>query len=128
MNTTTSTLPQTPSCMPPSPAPAAAADTATPALKPVDLLTPEQLARRLGISRRSLSTWTRHKIVPMIKVGRICRFDPVQVRAALALYDQSLDAKRAEGIDTSNRPCPGCSVYGALQSLTRTITPTPARS
>lgn len=105
--------------------PAAAGTPAMPP-QPVDLLTPQQLARRLGISRRSLSTWTRHKIVPMIKVGRVCRFDPAKVRAALDLYGQGLDASRAQGIDTSSRPCPGCSVYGALQSLTTTTTATRA--
>lgn len=60
----------------------------TPPSAETDLLTPEQLARKLSITRRCLGNWTRDKIIPMVKVGRICRFDLQKVRAALARYEQ----------------------------------------
>lgn len=39
------------------------------AASPAGLLTPRQLAQRLGVSRRTLSSWTRDKLLPMIKIG-----------------------------------------------------------
>lgn len=53
-----------------------------------ELLTPEQLACRLNVSRRCLSSWTRDQIIPMVKIGRVCRFDLRNVRAALAQYER----------------------------------------
>jgi len=54
-----------------------------------ELLTPEQPARRLNVSRRCLSNWSRDKIIPMVKIGRVCRFDLQKVRAALAHYERA---------------------------------------
>ena len=54
-----------------------------------ELLTPEQLALKLNISRRCLSNWTRRNIFPMIKIGKTCRFDLQKVRAALEQYEQA---------------------------------------
>jgi len=56
---------------------------------PAELLTQVQLARRLGISRRTLATWVRHKTVPMIKVRGFCRFDYTKVCAALEQHEQA---------------------------------------
>jgi len=53
-----------------------------------ELITPEQLAQRLNVSRRCLGNWARERIIPMVKIGRICRFDLRKVRAALARYEQ----------------------------------------
>jgi excisionase family DNA binding protein len=53
------------------------------------LLTPDQLARKLNITRRCLSTWATKKIIPMLKVGSTCRFDLQKVKAALAKYEQA---------------------------------------
>ncbi len=63
MNTTLATPQTTPFSNPPAFAASA------------ELMTPDQLARRLGISRRCLSNWTRDRLVPMMKIGRVCRFD-----------------------------------------------------
>lgn len=56
-------------------------------------LTPEQMAQKLNVSRRCLGSWARDRIIPMIKVGRVCRFDPPQVMAALKHHEQGV-AKR----------------------------------
>lgn len=66
-------------------------DTETEALPSceVELLNPEQLARKLSVTRRCLSNWTRDKIIPMIKIGRTCRFDWPKVKAALEKYEQA---------------------------------------
>jgi excisionase family DNA binding protein len=53
------------------------------------LLTPEQLALRLNVSRRCLGNWTRDRIIPMVKIGRVCRFDLPQVMAALEKHVQA---------------------------------------
>lgn len=56
-------------------------------------LTPEQMAQRLNVSRRCLGSWARDRIIPMIKIGRVCRFDLPQVMAALKQHEQGV-AKR----------------------------------
>jgi excisionase family DNA binding protein len=53
-----------------------------------ELLTPEQTAKKLNISRRCLGNWTRARVVPMVKVGRVCRFDFEKVKAALEKFEQ----------------------------------------
>lgn len=55
-----------------------------------ELLTQDQLACRLGISRRTLHTWIRHKTVPMIKVRGFCRFEFHKVFAALQQHEQAV--------------------------------------
>ena len=69
----------------PEPAPAAAASAFG-----SELLTPEQLSLRLNVSRRCLGNWTRERIIPMIKIGRVCRFDLGQVMAALEKHVQGV--------------------------------------
>ncbi|MDB6007387.1 MAG: hypothetical protein JWR15_4374 [Prosthecobacter sp.] len=59
------------------------------ATAPVELLTQAQLAGRLGISRRTVSTWVRNKTVPMIKVRGFCRFEFPKVLAALERHEQA---------------------------------------
>ena len=54
-----------------------------------ELITPEQLGLRLNVSRRCLANWARDKIIPMVKIGRVCRFDLQKVRAALAHYERA---------------------------------------
>lgn len=56
---------------------------------PRELLTQAQLAGRLGISRRTVSTWVRNKTVPMIKVRGFCRFEFPKVLAALEQHEQA---------------------------------------
>jgi excisionase family DNA binding protein len=53
-----------------------------------ELLTPEQTARKLNISRRCLGNWTRSRVIPMVKIGRVCRFDFPKVKAALEKFEQ----------------------------------------
>lgn len=53
-----------------------------------ELLTPMQLAFRLGVSRRTLSNWTHDRLLPMIKIGRVCRYDYAKVRAVLERHEQ----------------------------------------
>ncbi len=69
--------------------------TQTEALPPdeAELLTPEQLALRLNVSRRCLGNWTRDRIIPMVKIGRVCRFDLQKVRAALAQYERAASTR-----------------------------------
>ena len=60
-----------------------------PAQEAAVLLKPRQLARRPGISRRTLSNWTQNKTVPMIKIGRFCRFEFDKVWATLQKHEQA---------------------------------------
>jgi excisionase family DNA binding protein len=78
----TTTLPQTPT---PCPAPPCTPEVST---APEQLLTQVQMAERLGISRRTLATWVKNHIVPMIKVRGYCRFDYAKVCAALERHER----------------------------------------
>ena len=40
------------------------------------LLTPEDVARRLGIHRRTLLGWLQNGTLPGIRVGKLWRIDP----------------------------------------------------
>ena len=79
------------SSSPDAPAPAASAPSSisAPAYSSA-LLTPEQLSLRLNVSRRCLGNWTRDRIIPMVKIGRVCRFDLAQVMAALEKHVQGV--------------------------------------
>jgi predicted site-specific integrase-resolvase len=48
-----------------------------------ELLNQNQMAQRLGISRRTLHNWVRDGAVPMIKLKGFCRFEPEKVFAAI---------------------------------------------
>lgn len=52
-----------------------------------ELLSPSQLCLRLGISRRTLSNWTRDSLLPMVKIGHVCRFDYAKVCAVLERHE-----------------------------------------
>ena len=79
----------------PAPAPAASAP---PSLSAAafgsELLTPEQLSLRLNVSRRCLGNWTRDRLIPMVKIGRVCRFNLPQVMAALEKHVQGVATTR----------------------------------
>lgn len=53
-----------------------------------ELLTPEQTAKKLNISRRCLGNWTRSRVIPMVRIGRVCRFDFEKVKTALEKFEQ----------------------------------------
>ncbi len=93
----------------------------------MELLTQDQLAGRLGISRRTLQSWVREGTVPMIKVRGFCRFEYHKVLAALQQHEQTVETRRAQGFENPARLYDGCSVYGALQSLQNTSPTTPIR-
>lgn len=52
------------------------------------LLTAQQLARALGISRRTLTTWDQRGIIPSLRVGRVRRYELDRVRDALRQHEQ----------------------------------------
>lgn len=66
----------------PPPPPHTAAQNST------ELLTPKECAKKLNISRRCLGNWTKRRVVPMVKIGRVCRFDFEKVKAALEKFEQ----------------------------------------
>lgn len=72
--------------------PAASTSANTPA---PDLLTARQLAAALGISRRTLTTWDQRGIIPSLRVGRVRRYEPDRVRAALRHHQQPPPAAAA---------------------------------
>lgn len=81
-----------------------------------ELITPEQLAQRLNVSRRCLASWARDKIIPMVKIGRICRFDLRKVMAALAQYE-----RRHHSLNPQCAACEG----DASRIIRRTRSPAP---
>lgn len=53
-----------------------------------DLLTAVQLAKKISVSKRTINNWIAAKIIPMIKIGRVCRFDLAKVKAAMEKHEQ----------------------------------------
>ena len=48
-----------------------------------EFLTTRQLAAALGVSRRTLTTWNQHRVIPSVCVGRVRRYELEAVKAAL---------------------------------------------
>ena len=49
----------------------------------MELIKKDQLARRVGVTTRTLESWMRLGYVPFIKIGRSVRFDQEDVMRAL---------------------------------------------
>ena len=49
----------------------------------MELLTKTELAKRVGVTTRTIESWMRLGYVPFIKIGRSVRFDPEDVMRAL---------------------------------------------
>jgi excisionase family DNA binding protein len=47
---------------------------------PVLLLNPRQAAKALGISERTLATYTKAGLVPVVRIGRSVRYSPDDLR------------------------------------------------
>jgi excisionase family DNA binding protein len=52
------------------------------------LVTPEALAKQVMVSRRTVTNWVKNGVIPMIRIGRVCRFDPVKVKQALERFEK----------------------------------------
>lgn len=46
-------------------------------------ITEDELAASLKISKRSLANYRARKVIPFLKIGRVIRFNPAAVNAAL---------------------------------------------
>ena len=54
-----------------------------------NLVSGDELARRLGVSRKSVERWTYQRIIPSYAFGPRClRFDPGEVRQALRKFER----------------------------------------
>jgi len=48
------------------------------------LETRPELAKRYGVSARTVANWQQQRLIPFLKIQRTIRFDPIQVDAAIA--------------------------------------------
>ena len=46
-----------------------------------------QIADYIGVSERTISNMMRQRRIPVIKIGKTVRFDPLKVRKALERYE-----------------------------------------
>lgn len=53
------------------------------------LFRPDQLAKLLNVSRRTLTNFVQRRIIPSICVGRIRLFDLEKVKAALEKFEEA---------------------------------------
>jgi excisionase family DNA binding protein len=51
------------------------------------LFTRKQIADYIGVSERTVSNMMRQRRIPVIKIGKTVRFDPLKVRKALEKYE-----------------------------------------
>jgi hypothetical protein len=54
-----------------------------------ELLTPEQTAKKLSISRRCLGNWTRSRVIPSVLIGRVRRYDFAKIKLALEKFEET---------------------------------------
>lgn len=47
------------------------------------LWTPRQAAAALQVSERTLFTWTRERLIPVVRLGRTVRYSPAAVQRRL---------------------------------------------
>jgi len=57
-------------------------------MKFVDFLRPEELAKKLNITVRTVRAWQKARVIPYIKIGRSVRFDPARVAEALSRFER----------------------------------------
>ncbi len=57
------------------------------------LKTPAEMARLGGFSKRTLERLAKAKLVPVIRIGRLCFYDPARVMAAL---QRNLEVKEVQ--------------------------------
>ena len=65
----------------------ASSQTPVQTLTPGALLNRKQIANFIGVSERTISNMVRERRIPVIKLGRSVRFDPIRVRKALDKYE-----------------------------------------
>ena len=53
-----------------------------------ELLTPEQTAKKLSISRRCLGNWTRSRVIPSVLIGRVRRYDFAKIKTVLEKFEE----------------------------------------
>jgi excisionase family DNA binding protein len=46
-----------------------------------------EIADYIGVSERTISNMMRQRRIPVIKIGKTVRFDPIKVRKALEKYE-----------------------------------------
>jgi excisionase family DNA binding protein len=56
-----------------------------------ELIDAEEMARRTGLSKFGILDRARRKAIPAVRIGRLVRFDPDQVIAALRSNGESQD-------------------------------------
>jgi excisionase family DNA binding protein len=56
-------------------------------LTQIGLFTRKQIADYIGVSERTVSNMMRQRRIPVIKIGKTVRFDPLKVRKALEKYE-----------------------------------------
>lgn len=94
-----------------SPGPAAAPHAALPAtaaaappVPPPALLSSIQIMAALGISRRMLKKWNRHRVIPSIGVGHARRYALARVMEALCTHGQPDLASSSASAASSTAP------------------------
>lgn len=60
----------------------------TPSAKEAALITPQQCADLLNVSRRTITNWSKARTIPSIRLGRVRRYDLAKVKAALERFEQ----------------------------------------
>ncbi len=54
----------------------------------LETVTAAELARSYKVSRRCITNWIASRRIPCLKIGRVLRFEPAKVRAALEKFEQ----------------------------------------
>ena len=87
----------------------------------MELLNQAEMARRLGITRRTLHTWVLSGAVPMIKIRGFCRFEPAKVWTALLQHEvQAAGSPKSSSAPDSSSSSRKDGMSAAAASTTET--------
>jgi excisionase family DNA binding protein len=82
-----------------------------------ELMTMDQLAERLGVTRRHVRRLVDERRVPFVRVGKFIRFEPAEIAKWLDAYRVRVGVTRDDGVRTEALYCPeGASPPRPLQA------------
>lgn len=61
-------------------------------MTPAETISPDEVARRLGLKRETVMDWARRGVLGSVTVGRKVRFTEAHVQAYIKLHERPADA------------------------------------
>jgi len=70
----------------------------------IRLLTPAQIAELLGVSQKTIYKWSHHGTIPVVRAGRLLRFDESDVMNYFKRDKQRMRKTQPKKVESSKMP------------------------